>query len=164
MSANAAAFCGAMLQGWPESTFCEIFCPDWVNNILFLSHMGEVNYRIAATKPCVKRAGRKYGTDDVNPYPGYVRMKGGRGVYMNVCRGHDDFRLFAASCEMLDYSEDNFPGSMRGWMKPLNMNVPAFLETVAKNGATHHSVFVYGAATDEIAFFVRRLGLETVTV
>ncbi len=159
-----AAFCGAVLQGWPESTFCEIFCPDWVNNILFLSHMGEVNYRIAATKPCVTRAGRKYGTDDVNPYAGYTRMKGGRGVYMNVCRGKDDFKLFAAACEMLDYPEDNFPGSMRGWMKPLNMGVPAFLETIGRNGATHHSVFVYGATAEEIAFFGKLLGLETTTV
>ena len=159
-----AAFTGAMLQGWDETTFVEIFCPDWKNDMVLLSHMGEVNYRIAATKPCITRAGRKYGADDVNPYAGYVRMKGGKGVYLNVSRAENDFRLTAASCEMMDYDHDNFPGSMRGWMRPVNMGVARFLETLSTYGATHHSVFVYGASVEEIAYFGRLLRLETVTL
>ena len=159
-----AAFCGALLQGWAESTFCEIFCPDWKNDLIFLSHMGEVNYRIAATKPCVTRAGRKYGSDDINPYAGYTRMKGGKGVYVNISRAKDDYRLTCAACEMMDYESDNFPGSMRGWMKPAGKTVPAFLEALSTAGATHHSVFVYGAAVEQIAYFGRLLRLETVTV
>ena len=157
-----AAFVGAMLQGYPESNFVEIFCPDWKNNILFLSHMGELNYRIAAVKPCIRRAGTKYGPDDVNPYVGYTRMKGGRGVYVNISRARDDFRLFLGACEMQDYDHDRFEGSMRGWMRPLGSTTAQFLEKLSVNGATHHSIFVYGATVEELAYFGRLLKLETV--
>ena len=65
---------------------------------------------------------------------------------------------------MMDYESDNFPGSMRGWMKPAGKTVPAFLEALSAAGATHHSVFVYGASVEQIAYFGRLLRLETVTV
>jgi L-arabinose isomerase len=157
-----AAFVGALLQGYPETNFVEIFCPDWKNDLLFLSHMGELNYRIAAVKPCIRRAGTKYGPDDVNPYVGYTRMKGGRGVYVNVSRAKDDFRLFLASCEMQDCDHDSFPGSMRGWMKPTGRTTAQFLESISRSGATHHSAFVYGATVEELAFFGRIHGMDIV--
>jgi L-arabinose isomerase len=160
--ALTAAFTGAFLAGWPDASFVEIFCPDWKNNILFLSHMGELNYRIAAVKPCIRRAGTKYGPDDVNPYVGYTRMKGGRGVYVNISRARDDFRLFLGACEMQDYDHDRFEGSMRGWMRPLGSTTAQFLEKLSVNGATHHSIFVYGATVEELAYFGRLLKLETV--
>ena len=157
-----AAFTGALLQGYTDTTFCEIFCPDWKNNLLFLSHMGEVNYGIADCKPTVSRAGRKYAAEDEFPYAGYTRMKGGRGVYINISRARDDYRLFAAPAEMVSYEGDNFPGSVRGWMKPEGYTTAEFLEEHSKWGATHHSIFVYGATVDEIEYFGKLLQVETV--
>jgi len=159
-----AAFVGALLQGYKNTTFVEVFCPDWKNNMLFLSHMGEMNYNIAGSKPCVTRTNNKYGTEDVTPYAGYARMKGGKGVYVNISRSYDDFRLFIAPAEMVDYDHDNFPKAMRGWMRPESCTTASFLEEHSRYGATHHSIFVYGATAEEIEYFGQLLGVETIIV
>lgn len=155
-----AAFTGALLSAYPETGFVEIFCPDWKNNVLFLSHMGEVNYRIADCKPVICRAGTNF-TQGTNPYMGYTRMQGGKGVYVNICRDREDYRLFAAEAEMLCCKEDNFSASMRGWMKPENLTTAQFLEEHSRNGATHHSIFVYGAKAEELAYFGKLLNMKT---
>lgn len=157
-----ASFVGAFLGSYEETNFVEIFCPDWKNNTLFLSHMGETNYRIADTKPTLLRKKIKYGAA-VCAYSANVRMKGGKGVYVNVSRQKDDFLLLASECEMLSVEEDGFKNSMRGWMKPKS-SVAEFLEDISKVGATHHSVFIYGATADEMEFFGALLGLETVII
>ncbi len=160
--ALTAAFVGALLRGWSDTNFVEIFCPDWKNNLLFLSHMGEVNYRVTATKPQVCRAGVNY-TPGPYPYMGYTRMKAGQGVYVNISRGQEDYKLTLASAEMIEQAQDNFTASMRGWMKP-QVTTARFLEALSENGATHHSIFVYGAKLEELVYFGRLLGLETVVI
>ena len=42
-----ASLVGALLKNYEETSFIEIFCPDWKNGTLFISHMGEMNYRVA---------------------------------------------------------------------------------------------------------------------
>lgn len=157
-----AAFEGALLKGYPEATFVEIFCPDWKNNMVFLSHMGEVNYRIADIKPEITRVGVNYSPGEF-PYVGYTRMKGGKGVYLNISRGKDDFKLLLSATEMVSYSDDNFDGSMRGWMTTSG-KCEDFLRNLSINGATHHSVFVYGADVESLKYFAELLNLETVII
>ncbi len=41
-----AALVGALAKFHPETTFTEMFCPDWQNNMLYLSHMGEINLNL----------------------------------------------------------------------------------------------------------------------
>lgn len=157
-----SAFVGAFLQGYKDTTFTEIFCPDWKNDVLFLSHMGEVNYGIINSKPYVKRMGINYA-EGLLPFAGAARMKGGKGVFVNVCRDDFDYKLIISECEMQEYTEDNFKGSVRGWMK-LPTSTADFLEKLSINGATHHSVFVYGATAEEIEYFASLHSLETVTI
>ncbi|MBQ9392762.1 MAG: hypothetical protein IJU18_02050, partial [Oscillospiraceae bacterium] len=155
-----SAFVGALLQGYPETNFVEIFCPDWQNDMLFLSHMGEMNYRIADTKPLVA-----YKGGFVDTYSAYARMKGGKGVYVNVSRGRDDYQLLLSEAEMLSCEKDNFENAMRGWMKPCNgKTTAAFLKALSVHGATHHSAFVYGATVEELAYFGALLSLKTVVL
>ncbi|MBQ4574476.1 MAG: hypothetical protein IJA85_04685 [Clostridia bacterium] len=160
--ALTASFTGAFLAAYPETSFVEIFCPDWKHDTVFLSHMGEMNYRIIDGKPLICRAGTNYATGS-NPYPGYSRMKGGKGVYINVSRDSDDYQLLIASCEMTADGPDNFPKAMRGWMK-FEGSTASFLENLSKNGATHHSSFIYGAAAEEIAYFGKLLGMKVVII
>ncbi|MBR6729346.1 MAG: hypothetical protein IKL80_04205 [Clostridia bacterium] len=157
-----AAFTGALLSGYPETSFVEIFCPDWENDVLFMSHMGEVNYRIINNRPYIRGSKVNYAEGNL-PYAGAARMKGGKGVFVNISRGQDDYKLVLSATEMLDYSEDNFPTSVRGWMK-LGTPCSEFLEALSEHGATHHSIFVYGATVKELAYFGKLLGLETVII
>ncbi len=157
-----AAFTGAFLKAYPETTFVEIFCPDWKNDLIFLSHMGEVNYRIINSKPYVKRMGLNYAKG-LLPFAGAARMKGGKGVFVNISRDAFDYKLLLSDCEMQEYSEDNFKGSVRGWMK-VNTTTADFLEKVSENGATHHSIFVYGATARELEYFAKLHDIETVII
>ena len=154
-----SAFVGALLKAYPETNFVEIFCPDWKNNVLFLSHMGETNYRVVDTKPLVCKKGGLVDTFVAN-----ARMKGGKGVFVNISREQDDYQMLLASAEMLSYREDNFPTSIRGWMKPQQGNVAEFLKTHSMHGATHHSIFVYGATVEELEFFGKLLSMKTVVI
>ena len=157
-----ASFVGAFLSSYPETNFVEIFCPDWENDAVFLSHMGEINYRVADIKPCIKRVGVNYSPGNY-PYVGYTRMKGGTGIYLNISRGKDDYKLLLSAGEMVDYDNDNFGDSMRGWMK-LSTDCATFLEELSQNGATHHSIFIYGASIQELTFFAKLLSLDTIVI
>jgi len=157
-----ASFVGALLRGWQETSFVEIFCPDWKNDLLFLSHMGEVNYRVRDCRPLLCKNGSRY-SGEYDPYAAYTRMKGGKGVYVNVCRGREDFKLVVSQAEMVSYSQDAFPTSMRGWMKP-GRPVAEFLEIHSRQGATHHSAFVYGATVEQLQYFADLLDLECVVI
>lgn len=161
--ALTAAFTGALLSAYPETGFVEIFCPDWKNGTVFMSHMGEMNYRTAEGKPVITRAGANF-TCGANPYVGYARMKKGSGVYLNISRDKDDYQLLLAPCDMLSDGPDNFAGSMRGWMQPKDLTTAEFLEKLSKNGATHHSSFVYGATIEELEFFGKLLSMKTVII
>ncbi len=162
--ALTAAFTGAFLASYPETNFVEIFCPDWKNNNVFMSHMGEINYRIADCKPRITRTGSAY-VKGIMPYAGYARMKGGKGVYINISRDKNDYKMLIASAEMVSVKEDNFPLTVRGWMKPDNSSSTAeFLEKLSKNGATHHSMFVYGATVEQAEYFADLLSLKTVVI
>ena len=162
--ALTASFIAALLSAYPETSFVEIFCPDWNNNMVFLSHMGEVNYRIADTKPCISRTGGKFTQTDF-PYVGYARMKAGKGVYVNISRGEDGYQILLTSAKMLPVDNDNFVKSMRGWMRSENCASTAeFLEKLSVNGATHHSSFVYGATVSELEFFAKLLGIRCVII
>lgn len=154
-----SAFVGAFLNTYPETGFVEIFCPDWKNNMVFLSHMGEVNYRTVEGKPLVA-----YKGGFVDTYAAYARMKGGKGVYVNISRDKDDYQLLLASAEMQPYDNDNFPTSMRGWMKPEHGTTAEFLKAHSVHGATHHSIFVYGATVEEMEFFGKLLSMKTVVI
>ena len=44
------------------------------------------------------------------------------------------------------------------------MNKTEFLEKLSINGATHHSAFVYGAKAEELEYFGKLLGMETVVI
>lgn len=161
--ALTAAFTGAFISQYPETSFVEIFCPDWKNNTVFLSHMGEMNYRIAAAKPVITRTGSAF-VKGTMPYAGYTRMKAGKGIYVNISRDRDDYQMLLAPCEMLHADEDNFPGAMRGWMRHETSSTAEFLENLSKNGATHHSTFIYGATVEELQYFAKLLSLKTVVI
>ena len=94
----------------------------------------------------------------------FFNMKEGKGVYVNISRDSDDFQIFAAECEMVDRQPDEFLTAERGWMKPTGYTTAEFLEIHSKHGATHHSIFVYGATKEEIEFFGKILGMKVVLV
>lgn len=153
-----AALLGALLRGFPESSFVEIFCPDWRGNTLLLSHMGEYNPNLICQRAGMKEMNFIFGKGE-NPVVSYGCYRGGEAVFINLHRTAEGFRLLVSSVEMLDVSGDNFESRVRGWMRP-HMPIAGFLETLSRAGATHHSALVYGARPEQIGFFASLCGLS----
>jgi len=162
--ALTASFVGALLKAFNDTSFIEIFCPDWKGDTLFISHMGEMNIGVAAGKCEYKETPVKYGNPSGNPVVAYGCFKGGSAVFANVYRDADGFKLLVSPVEMKEpEGVDNFGGKVRGWMKP-SMPITEFLEKISIAGVTHHSVLIYDATPEQIDFFGRLLGLEVVRV
>ena len=155
-----AAITGALMRGFGNTAFVEIFCPDWRGGSLMLSHMGEYNRALGAGRPEIKEIPFTFG-DAADPVVTYGRYKGGEAVFVNIFRAADGFKLLCAPVTMLDTAEDSFTGVVRGFMKP-HMPVENFLEEISRTGVTHHSSLVYGASPEQIEFFGALLGMDCV--
>jgi L-arabinose isomerase len=158
-----ASITGALMRGFKDATFVEIFCPDWKGNTLHLSHMGEYNPALTSGKNEMKKISFIFGEAD-DPIVGYGCYKAGKAVFTNVFKDADGkYTMLISPVEMVDCPDDNFVGSVRGWMRPL-VPVSEFLERISSCGVTHHSSLTYGATVSEMKFFAEVAGLRTVVV
>lgn len=157
-----AAVTGALIRGFGEATFVEIFCPDWEGNRICISHMGEFNVALAAGRPEIKKIPFTFGNAD-DPVVCYGRYKAGSAVFVNVFKDSEKYNMLISPVEMQDAPVDKFEGTVRGWFKPC-MPVGDFLAEISKAGVTHHSSLVYGAQLSELEFFGKLLGLNVITV
>ena len=157
-----ASLVGALLKNYAETSFIEIFCPDWKNDTLFISHMGEMNYRVAGKELELIRNDFIFG-NGTPTVVGYTSFKEGQAVYMNLFPTKDDFKMVLAPVSVLKETTDNFAGSMRGWIKP-TIPVTDFLEKISEEGVTHHSALVYGATVEELKFFAECLNIPSVVI
>ena len=154
-----ASLVGALMKGYDEVAFIEIFCPDWKGNTLLLSHMGEYNPKLTSGKCGMKEIPFIYG-DAKSPVVSYGRYKGGDAVFINLYRTKDDFRMIISAVDMVEVrpDDDTLEVRVRGWMKP-KMPIAEFLEAISRVGATHHSALVYGARVSELVYFANLLGI-----
>lgn len=159
-----AALVGALASVYPETTFTEMFCPDWESNSILLSHMGEMNVNLCAEKPRLAEEDFPY-TDADNPILPYGRFKEGSGVLVNLAPGADNtYSLLVAPVHMLGVNqEDRMKNCVHGWFQP-NMPIAEFLKAYSEAGGTHHSALVYGNAGDELMKFGRIMGWRVVKI
>lgn len=161
--ALTASLVGALMTSYPDTSFVEIFCPDWKNNTILLSHMGEYNPRLTAGRTTVKEMNFIYG-DAKNPLVSYDCYRGGKAIYVNLSRGGDgEFRFVLSRVTLLDIpsEKDNFGSRVRGWMRHDSLDVASFLEALGRRGAIHHSALVMGTSLEEMQFFGEVMGLPT---
>ena len=145
-----AALVSALMRVFPDTTFTEMFCPDWRGDAVFLSHMGEVNYRVTEGRPVLRRLPFPY-TDAADPSVAYATLRGGRATMVNLAPfGAGRYRLTLAPGEMRVVRKPNRLASlMNGWFRPERGLVP-FLEEFSRGGGTHHSALVY-AEPEQVA-------------
>ena len=48
-----AGLVGALMSAYRGVTFTETFCPCWKKDLILMSHMGEMNMDLSATKPVI---------------------------------------------------------------------------------------------------------------
>ncbi|OUS74995.1 hypothetical protein B1748_19645 [Paenibacillus sp. MY03] len=159
-----AALVGALLSVYPDTSFAEMFCPDWKNNLIFLSHMGEMNLRVAAGKPELMEKDFPF-TDAGNPVVAYGKFRGGQAVYVNLAPGRNkSYSLLLSPVEMVEGDgEDRMRDTIRGWFRPV-IPVADFLTAYSELGGTHHGIVVYGDAIRVLERFGAIMGWNTVTI
>jgi len=155
-----AALVGALASTYPDTTFAEMFCPDWENDSIYISHMGEMNVNLVDGQ-AVLVAKEMPWVDADAPVLAVGRFRGGNAVLVNVAPGpQDTFTLIVAPVTMLDVEgEDRMADSIRGWFRP-RMAVPDFLEEYSRLGGTHHSALVYGELTADLVRFGEIMGWD----
>jgi L-arabinose isomerase len=159
-----AALVGALLSVYPNTTFAEMFCPDWQGDSIFLSHMGEFNINLAAEKAKFIQMDYQY-SDAEDPVLAVGRLKDGRAVLVDLAPGVDEsFTLVIAPGVMIGKSgADRFENTVHGWFK-LPMPINEFLIEYSLVGGTHHWALVYGDVAAEIQKFGKLMGWKVVVI
>jgi len=162
-----ASLVSALAAGNPETSFSEMFCPDWKNGSVFLSHMGEMNWKLAAGKPRLLEMDYQW-SDAANPVYVSGRFKAGEFVLVDLLPLEPlkagAYRLIAAPAKMLEVpGKDNFGRSIHGWFKP-GLPVAEFLAEYSRVGGTHHLAISYGLSVETVEAFGKMMGWETVVI
>ncbi len=157
-----AALVGALVSVYPDTTFTEMFCPDWKSNRIFLSHMGEMNVLLADGRPGLFVPPFPF-TNVINPVRVKGRLRGGEAVFVNLAPlTGKKYRLIIVPGTMMDVKgKDNMKDTIHGWFKP-HIPIADFLEDYSRVGGTHHAALVYGDYAREIAGFGEFMGWETI--
>lgn len=156
-----ASFTAALMNGYEETTFAEMFCPDWKGNTVFLSHMGEYNLRVCAGKPLLTELDFPY-TSAGNPAALYGCMKEGRAAFVNLNPlSEGRFVLIMAAGTMVEMTETapEFEKTVRGWFRP-DIPVAEFLSAYSKAGGGHHGAIVYHAGETALRMMAEVMGWD----
>lgn len=161
--ALTASFVGAIAKTFKDYSFIEIFCPDWKENRIFISHMGEMNYQVSSVKPKLKTSPFIYSSAE-SFMAGYAEFKEGQAVFCNVFRGENEkFKFLVSNIEMVHVDTHDFDGGMRGWFKP-NGRIEDFLAKISENGAIHHSFIVYNTDVKTMKTFGELLDMDVIEI
>jgi L-arabinose isomerase len=159
-----AAYVASLMSVFPETTFTEIFCPDWKNDTLFLSHMGEINVNCIEGRPKLILKPFPY-TDADEPVAAVGRLMPGRGMFTDLAPGPGGtYTLIAVPGEMEKVKgEDRMENMVHGWFKP-DCGIETCLAEYSRAGGTHHSAFTYSDCKCELQGLSEIMGWKYVVI
>lgn len=160
-----AAFVGALMAVYgKEAAFTEMFCPDWKDGRLLLSHIGEANLAQSARKPILRDEPFPYGSYG-HTAAAYVCMKPGPAVLVNLAPIDGKLSMIVTPVEMTECtaSDSAYRYAEEGWLKPAKP-LPEFLKAFSEAGGTHHSALVYGADAAELAAFGKMMDFDVTVI
>ncbi len=158
-----ALLVAGLLAGFPDTSFTEMFCPDWEHNAIFLSHMGEVNPRLLEGRPQLREMDYPYSKTG-NPAFIVGRFKPGEVIFVNLAPTAAGYRLIVAPAQMLPVSGvDRMKESVRGWFSP-RLPVADFLAAYSRLGGTHHLAVTYAKDTKPFEALGVLMGWDVVVI
>lgn len=159
-----AGLVGSLMSVYPNTTFTEMFCPDWEKDVILLSHMGESNPNLAQWKPLITDCAFNYNScGDTTAM--YNCFRAGKAVYVNLAPMQDSFNLIVSDVELLNEGLERgaYAHATQGWMKPCKP-IRKFLKDFSYAGGTHHSALVYDADIEEIKAFGRMMNFNVIEI
>ena len=154
-----SAFTGALMTVSNEVSFIEMFCPDWKNNLIFISHMGEMNTALSVDK--TKYMIKKMLYSDIDTTWLCGTYKEGKATLINLLPIADSkFRVVVSLVDMRVPECDKFRGNTTcGWFEPAK-SISDFLGDYSELGGTHHLSLMYGDARKTAETFAAVMGYE----
>lgn len=154
-----AALVGALMNVSNEASFIEMFCPDWENEMVFISHMGEMNTALANEKPTQFLTPMKYSDIDTTKIA--ATYKPGTATLISlVSLAEGKFRVISSVVEMkVPVCPKIKSATIKGWFAP-RKTVADFLCDYSKLGGPHHLAIVYGDAAKLAESFAESMGFE----
>ncbi len=155
-----ATLVAALMSAFPDTSFTEMFCPDWENNTVFLSHMGEVNLRLLDGRPQLREMQYAY-TKTGNPALASGCFRPGEVTLVNLAPiGKGRYRLIVAPVEMVPVTgPDRMEEYIRGWFRP-TIPVADFLAGYSRAGGTHHLAVSYMRDLKSVEGLAAMMGWE----
>ena len=159
-----AGLVGALFAAYPNTTFTEMFCPDWEQDVLLMSHMGESNPRLSQWTPHLRDRNFKYEPCG-NTVGLYTCACKGDVTIVNLAPMEDSFSLILCPGKILDVGLENgaYKSSTQGWFKP-NKPLTRFLKEYSMAGGTHHSAMVYDVDVEELKAFGEMMGFHVIVI
>ncbi len=161
-----AALVGSLLSVYEETSFTEMFCPDWEGDTVFLSHMGEINLKCATEKPKLIRKPFSY-TDAGDTTAIIGGFKDGKVLFTCLAPQADNkYALIISKGKILKIKPKDINLQevfINGWFKP-KMPVIEFLEEYSRNGGIHHAALVYNGDIDVLKMFGRYMGWDVIVI
>jgi len=159
-----AGLVGSLFAAYPATTFTEMFCPDWEQDVILMSHMGESNPNLAQWKPVL--CDKKFNYNSCGDTVGiYTCARKGDATIVNLAPMNDSFNLVLCPGKMLDIGLERgaYKSATQGWFKP-NKPLPQFLKEYSLAGGTHHSAMVYDVNIEELKAFGEMMGFNVIVV
>ncbi len=155
---------GSLLKVYPNTSFCEMFCPDWSADTVFLNHMGEFNIRCSTGKCVLAHKNFRY-TDSGETYSIRGRFMPGKSLFVCLApQPNDRYALIICKGKMLEIEGENTMDCMiNGWFKP-NRPIADFLEEYSRNGGIHHAAMVWGGKVSVLREFAAYMGWDCVVI
>jgi L-arabinose isomerase len=154
----AAALSAICLRRFGDATFTEMFCPDWENNRILLSHTAEFNHRLAAEKPTL--IAKPYPLLGVSSVVAVGALRCGVATLVNLATfgNHESrrYQLIVIPGKIAAEKSTAMGQVIRAWFEP-RMSLQDFLPRYSYLGGTHHVVLVYGDEAEEL----RRIGEDS---
>jgi L-arabinose isomerase len=159
-----AGLVGSLFAAYPNSTFTEMFCPDWEQDVILLSHMGESNPNLAQWQPVIRDRNFNYNSCG-NTVAMYTCCRPGNATIVNLAPMNDGFNLILCPGKLLDAGLERgaYAAATQGWFKP-NKPLPQFLKDYSLAGGTHHSAMVYDVNIEELKAFGQMMGFNVIVI
>ena len=145
--------------------FTEMYAMDFERDSIFMSHMGEGNWKVARKDKPIKLIDRFLGIGDLNNPPTIVfNVQPGQGTIASLAPiSEGNFRLVVSKGEVLDSEE--YPNVEMPYFhfKP-DTGVRDSMKNWLKNGGTHHQCFNIGDIVRRWELFAEMVGIECVRV
>lgn len=145
--------------------FTEMYAMDFERDSVFMSHMGEGNWKVARKDKPIKLIDRFLGIGDLNNPPTVVfNVQPGEGTITSLAPlSEGNFRLVVSKGEVID--SENYPNVEMPYFhfKP-DTGVRNAMTNWLKNGGTHHQCFNIGDITRRWELFAKMVGIEYVRV